>query len=291
MQDVMNKILVRSGMSNSSSELAPIQCQYCGKDKPQTQIEHPFNGEMRWVHCACPCEVKRLEDFKREQDAAKRRHRINRTLKLSSAMDEIKDMTFTNYRSRPGTESAYEEVRNAIDNFDERGKLGVFIFGETGNGKSHLTAAGGNELISKGYAVIFMAEKDLLSRLQATQNFKNEESFAEIMGACMDADLLIWDDFLSSQNLSKNDKDWIFQIVNGRERANKPIWYTSNMTPKEFRDDNTAYVLDDKGRTWWRIIGNSECRLNKATNHRKAYATARAMGVSVEEYESLDNHG
>lgn len=289
MKDVMSRILAQSGMSNSSSELSPIQCQYCGNDKPQTQIEHPFNGEMRWVHCACPCEVKRLEDFKREQEAAKKRARINRTLRLSSAMDEIKDMTFANYRKRPGTELAYEEVRNAVDNFEERGKLGVFIFGETGNGKSHLTAAGGNELIKKGYAVIFIAEKDLLSRLQSTRNFKNEESFAEIMGACMDADLLIWDDFLSSQSLDKHERDWIFQIVNGRERANKPIWYTSNITPEEFRGENKGekieFKLDDKGRTWWRILGNSECRLNKAGNHRKSYATARALGMSVEEYE------
>lgn len=285
MKNVMNKILVRSGLSDSSGELEPIKCQYCEKDKPQTQIEHPFTGELRWVYCACPCEIDRLNEFKREQAAAKKRIRINKTLKLSSAMDEIKDMTFANYKNRPGTESAYEEVRNAVDNFDERGKLGVFIFGETGNGKSHLTAAGGNELIAKGYAVIFIAEKDLLSRLQATQNFRNEESFAEIMGACMDADLLIWDDFLSSQRLSPNERDWIFQIVNGRERANKPIWYTSNITPEEFEDDATAYRLDDKGRTWWRIVGNSEALLNTATNHRKAYAMAKSFGLSIEEYE------
>src|SRR5690625_1418237 len=104
----MNKILANSGMSNSSDELEPIPCQYCGKDKPQTQIEHPFNGEVRWVHCACQCEVERMNEYKREQEAKEKRVRINRTLKLSSAMDEIKSMPFANYRKRPGTESAYE---------------------------------------------------------------------------------------------------------------------------------------------------------------------------------------
>lgn len=285
----MNRILARSGMSNSSDKLEPIQCQYCGMDKPQTQIEHPFLEEMRWVHCACQCEIDRLDEFKREQKAKEKRIRINRALKLSSAMEDIKGMTFDNYKIRPGTESSYQEIRSAIDNFEERGKLGTFIFGETGNGKSHLTAAGGNELISKGYAVIFIAEKDLLSRLQATRNFNNKESFGEIMNACMEADLLIWDDFMSSQRLSNDEKDWIFQIINGRERANKPIWYTSNITPKEFQDNDTAYILDDKGRTWWRILGNSECVLNQATNHRRAYAMARVLGISVEEYE--EKHG
>lgn len=281
----MENILTNSGMSNSLDKPDPIPCEVCGLDKPQTQVEHPFKKVMTWVYCVCPCVTASNEAFKRDQDSKEKRIKINRALKLSSAMDDIKAMTFENYKIRPGTESAHKEIRSAVDKFDARGRLGVFIFGETGNGKSHITAAGGNELIEKGYAVIFIAEKDLLSRLQATRNFNNKESFGEIMNACLEADLLIWDDFMSSQRLSLDEKDWIFQIVNGRERANKPIWYTSNITPVEFQSEETPYKLDDKGRTWWRILGNSECIYNQATNHRKAYAMARALDVSVEEYE------
>lgn len=189
---------------------------------------------------------------------------------------------------RNGAEKAYQEIKSAVENFKERGKLGVFIFGETGNGKSHLTAAGGNELIKQGYAVIFITEKDLFSRLQATKDFRNEETFQEIMGACLDADLLIWDDFMSSQRLRDEEKDWIFQIINGRERADKPIWATSNITPKEFESDEIAYRLDDKGRTWWRIIGNMNCVFNRAANYRKSRAMARALGVSISEYEAKE---
>jgi len=276
-------------MSNSLDKPDPIPCEACGLDKPQSQIEHPFKEVMTWVHCACPCVVAKNKKFWDDQKNAEKRIKINRALKLSSSMDDIKSMTFENYKIRPGTESAHKEIRSAVDKFDARGRLGVFIFGETGNGKSHITAAGGNELIEKGYSVIFIAEKDLLSRLQATRNFNNKESFGEIMNACLEADLLIWDDFMSSQRLSLDEKDWIFQIVNGRERANKPIWYTSNITTAEFESDLTPYKLDDKGRTWWRILGNSECIYNQASNHRKAYAMSRAMGISVEEYENGRN--
>lgn len=286
MKAEMEQILSRAGMSNSLDKPDPIQCSICGKDKPQTQVLHPIKNEMRWVHCACPCEIKQLEDFKKEQQLNDRKIKINRSLKLSSAMADIRSMTFDNYKLRDGAQEAYEEIKSAVDNFDKRKKLGVFIFGETGNGKSHLTAAGGNELISKGYAVIYITEKDLFSRLQSTKNFRNEESFQEIMGACLDADLLIWDDFMSSQNLRPEEKDWIFQIINGRERANKPIWATSNITPDEFQSDEIAYKLDDKGRTWWRILGNMECIFNRALNYRKSKAMARAMGISIEEYEN-----
>ena len=253
------------------------------------QIKHPFKEGMRWVSLACPCEAKELERLRSEQVNNEKRARINRALKLSSAMDEIKSMTFANYKVRPGTESAHKEILSAVEKFEARGRLGVFIFGETGNGKSHLTAAGGNELITRGHTVIFIAEKDLLSRLQATRNFNNKESFGEIMSACLDADLLIWDDFLSSQRLSNDEKDWIFQIINGRERANKPIWYTSNITPAEFKGENDGekieFKFDNKGRTWWRIVANSECIFNRATNRRRAAAEARALGISIDEYE------
>lgn len=275
----MQNILAKAGMSNSLDKPEPVKCDKCGEDKPQTQVKHPFDGKMRWVHCACPCEIKEMEDFNREQASKARRIKIERLLKLSSAMDDIKSMTFENYQRRVGTEESYKEVRHAIDNFEDREKLGVFIFGETGNGKSHLTAAGGNELINKGYAVIFITEKDLFSRLRATNDFRNEESFQEIMGACLEADLLIWDDFMSSQNLRPDEKDWTFQIINGRERANKPIWITSNITPDEFQSDSIAYKLDDKGRTWWRLMGNMNAVFNRASNYRKEKAIKRAKGL------------
>lgn len=289
MKNTMNNILAHSGMSNSTSKPEPVQCRFCGKDGEQVQIEHPFKKVMHWVSLACPCEAKERQRQKDEQATREKRTRISRALKLSSAMEDIKSMTFDNFIIREGSKSAYNEIVSAVKDFDERKRQGVLIFGETGNGKSHLTAAGGNELIKQGYAVIYITEKDLFGRLKATNNFKNPETFSEIMNACLDADLLIWDDFMSSQRLSNDEKDWIFQIINGRERANKPIWMTSNLTTKEFESGSIAYVLDDKGRTWWRIIGNMNCIYNQAMNYRRSTAMSRAMGISIEEYENKES--
>ena len=285
MENAMNKILAHSGMSNSTSKEPPKQCRFCGKDEEQVQIKHPFKDALHWVSLACPCEAIERQRERDEQATRERRTRISRALKLSSAMDDIKSMTFDNFKMREGSNSSYKEIVSAVRNFDERKRQGVFIFGETGNGKSHLTAAGGNELIKRGYAVIYITEKDLFGRLKATNNFKNPETFGEIMNACLDADLLIWDDFMSSQKLSDDERDWIFQIINGRERANKPIWMTSNLTPAEFQSGDIAYRLDNKGRTWWRIIGNMDSVWNQALNYRKSKAMAKALEISIEEYE------
>lgn len=291
MKESGEKILKELGMSDSSSKPEPIYCDECGKERKQIQIEHPFTKELRWVPCACECVLKETEEWQQKIKNFEKQQRINKILRMSSALEDIKNMTFANYRPRKGTENAYQEIKNAVEKFKERGRLGVFLFGETGNGKSHLTAAGGNALLEKGYAVIFLTEKDLLSRFNATKNFNNEESFHEIMDACLRADLLIWDDFMSSQRLSLDEKDYIFQIINGRERANKPIWATSNITPDEFESDEIAYKLDDKGRTWWRLMANMNCIYNRASNYRKTMAMSRALGISVDEYEKGDGFG
>ena len=282
MKKQLNQMMTNLGASNSLNKL---YCQECGKERKQTQIKHAFEDRLMWVPIACECSIKILEDIKNNEARTYKRNKINRILKLSSSYGELKTLTLSNYKDRNGNETAKDEIIDAVNNFDERGKLGVFIFGETGNGKSHLTAAGGNELIKKGYSVAFMTEKDLLSRFNSTKNFNNKESFYEIMEACVNADLLIWDDFMSSQRLTSEEKDWIFQVVNGRERADKPIWATSNLTVQEFQNDQTALKLDDKGRTWWRLVGNMNCIFNKSTNYRKVKAMARVTGVSEDEYD------
>lgn len=270
----MSAFLQSLPISGSIDEPEAVYCEYCKKEKAQVLRDIPLIGK-RWTVIACECELKELEERKEEQKQRKKRLKINRLLRLSSANEDLRKMTFDNYHIRNGCEHSYEEVMDAVKNFKKREKLGFMIFGETGNGKTHLTAAGANALIDQNYSVIFLTEKDLLSRLQATKRFSNQDSFTDIMNACLEADLLIWDDFLSSQRLTYEEKDWIFQIVNGRERANRPIWATSNLSPEEFQNPNTAFLLDDKGRTWWRLIANMNCIYNSATNYRAIQAMER----------------
>lgn len=285
----MEKSIAHLPITNSSSEQEkpePMICDICGKDKPMLFIDVPLKGK-RWVHCACECEVNEKERWKQEQKRREKNIQIKKILRLSSSIEELKNYSFENLTIRPGMENAYQEVKEAVRDFDSRGKLGILLFGESGNGKTHLTASGANELLKRGYSVIFLTEKDLLSRIRETDHFDNEERFFEIMNACMEADLLVWDDLLSSQRLDKKEKDWIFQVINGRERANKPIWFTSNLSPDEFSSGKYARILDDKERTWWRIVGNNNCIYNRATNFRKLQAISRTKGISIEELEGM----
>ncbi|MGO4890677.1 ATP-binding protein [Anaerobacillus sp. MEB173] len=277
-QKGMKSMMSMLPISNSTNKPEPVYCPYCKKENEVKLRDIPLVGKG-WTINACDCEIKRIDDMYREQKAKQRRIRIEKFLKLSSTNEDLVKMTFANFIKRPGSEQTLKEIENAVQNFEKRGKLGVFIFGETGNGKSHLTAAGANELMNQGYSVIYLTEKDLYSRLQETKRFQNPETLLEIMNACLEADLLIWDDFMSSQRLTDDEKDWTFQIINGRERANKPIWLTSNLTPEEFDHPDTKYRFDNKARTWWRLIGNMNCVYNRASNYRAHLAMERMRGI------------
>lgn len=262
----------------------PLECHLCGKPKEQLFVEIPLIGG-RWVHAACPCEIEEQERFKREQERMEKQRKIRQILRLSSSMEQLREYSWENLKIRRGMKAAVEKVKEAVVNFEQSGGIGILMFGEPGNGKTHITACGANELLARGYSVIFLTEKDLLNRFRETDHYDNKERFSDIMDACLEADLLVWDDFLSSQRLTKDEKDWMFCIFNGRERAKKPIWFTSNLTEHEFQTHKYSKILDDKGRTWERILGRNEAVLNWATSFRMLQAIARSRGVPVEELE------
>lgn len=276
----MNKQGLNQMWNKMSSESREAKyCPICKQEKPTIKIKHPFKDEMTEVRPICKCEAEEDEKFWQKQKDDERKRKINKILKMSSELANIKEFTFDNYERRKGNEAVIDEVKKAVNNFDQKDRMGLFIFGVTGNGKSHATAAGGNELLEKGYSVIFLTEKDLLNRLKATNNFNNHETFDEVMSAAVNADLLIWDDFLSSTQLNGAEKDWIFQIINGRERAKKPIWFTSNLTLEQVKSPQMELVLDPKGRNWWRIMNSVELVYNSAINERQDRVMKRMKGL------------
>src|SRR5699024_5917625 len=176
----------------ASNSINNPTCPICGEDKPKVQVKHPFKDEMTEVVAACPCEIEEIEAFERHQKMKEKKRKIDRILKMSSELDSIKNLSFDNYSKREGNEHVIQEVKKAVKKFNKSDGMGLFIFGISGNGKSHATAAGGNALIEQGYSVIFLTEKDLLNRLKATNNFNNHETFSEVMSASVNADLLVW---------------------------------------------------------------------------------------------------
>ncbi|RBN37768.1 hypothetical protein DMN50_28805, partial [Priestia megaterium] len=135
LNQMMNNLpIIDSTFRNQRPE--PLICEYCGKEKPILSKDIPLVGK-RWVHAACPCKEIRDNEFWEKQVQEATNRKIRQFLRLSSSIEELKKYSFDSLIIRPGMETAYEKMKESVECFENNGKLGLLIFGESGNGKTH----------------------------------------------------------------------------------------------------------------------------------------------------------
>lgn len=118
----------------------------------------------------------------------------------------------------------YEECKRFAEEFNGRG-YGLFMMGNTGLGKTHLSLAIANELIGKGYCVIYGSVPELLRRLDKEQ-FKNAEG--DTMELVTDCELLILDD-LGAENNTDRYTSLLYEMINARQSRSLPMIINTNL--------------------------------------------------------------
>ncbi len=102
----------------------------------------------------------------------------------------------------------------------------ILIFGNTGLGKTHISLAIANEVLQKGYSVIYDSIINILRDIEK-EHFSHEKS-SEILDLITDTDLLILDD-LGTEFESKFYNSAIYNIINSRLIKEKPTIINTNM--------------------------------------------------------------
>jgi DNA replication protein DnaC len=240
-------------------------CPHCKELVPKLELE--ILGQRKVVQPKCPCEVKAEEEkLQRLVDAGEKRE-VEKRFALSSLGDRFKDSTFHNFEMRLGSEKSFQMAYQYAQEFNEWGSDSLLIWGDYGNGKSHLAAAIANELNERGKIVIFQSVPELLERIRSTFNKNSRESENEILTALQMCHLLILDD-IGAEKVTDWVQEALFRIIDKRYRKKKPILYTSNLKPS---------MLSDKlgGRIYDRITETSLTIENKASSYRRQKAAER----------------
>ena len=124
-----------------------------------------------------------------------------------------------------------KKCRSYVDTFGKEVRS-IIMRGDTGLGKTHLSLAIANEVIKKGFGVIYCSAPDILAKLEKEQfsrNYNREESTEDTLKEC---DLLIFDD-IGSEFSTAFTKNKIYNLVNYRLSSNKPTIISTNLTFKE----------------------------------------------------------
>lgn len=115
----------------------------------------------------------------------------------------------------------------------------ILMFGKTGLGKTHLSLAIANEVLKKGFSVLYDSVINFLRQVEK-EHFGKEERGTDTLELLLSCDLLILDD-LGTEFRSQFYQSAVYNIINTRMNRNKPTIISTNMDY-----DGISYHYDER---------------------------------------------
>jgi len=211
------------------------QCPIChgvGYVRQDLPVGHPDFGKLQ----ICTCRHGQISQ------------QIHRKLFALSNLEELKHLTFENFKSRgyvglrevqaESLERAYNQARQ----FSQSLTGWLILQGKFGCGKTHLAAAIANFAVGMGVPTLFITVPDLLDSLRFAYD-STETTFEERFDEIRNAPLLVLDDF-GTQNATAWAQEKLFQIINFRYINHLPLVVTTNLMLNEIEERIQSRFLD-----------------------------------------------
>ena len=137
----------------------------------------------------------------------------------------------------------YKRCRGFVEKFpDKCGNL--FMYGDTGLGKTYLSACIAKEISARGCSVCYDTAVSALGAFERQQFSKNPEE-AELAGAKvkreLDCDLMILDD-LGTEVITSVSISALYTLINTRLTERRPLIINTNLTPEALRIKYTDQI-------------------------------------------------
>ena len=216
LQSELRVLLNENGYGENATE-PQYSCKKCGDTGY-------YESQGRTVMCAC---------MKRELVACACEE-VNRTAPLKLCTFESFDPDSYSLTPDPSTgivprrhmEKIYKYCMGYAQSFTPASGS-ILMKGATGLGKTHLSLAIANEVIRRGYGVIYASAPELLLKLEK-EHFSREQS-GDTFDALLSCDLLIIDD-LGTEFKTAFSVSQIYNLFNSRVLQGKPVIISTNLT-------------------------------------------------------------
>ena len=226
-------------------------CKVCNKPK---QCKVVFARKEYIVGCICDCP----DEVSQDRENAKKLEQIN-NIKAGITDDIYKAMTFDK------ADGEIKFAKRYVENFEKyyAENIGLMIIGSKGTGKTFAAACIANALCENMQSV-YMA--NVLSLTQQISSFDNEY----ILNKIKNCKLLIIDD-IGAERQTDYICEQIYNIVETRYRAKKPLIITSNLTLEQLKtceDIRLVRTYDRLKEMCHPIVMTGESRRIKKANDR-----------------------
>lgn len=208
-----------------------IYCRHCRTPRSWKSDDGEMSGR-----CACACQSKAFEEEQARNKAEERMRELNRLKRNSLLGERYKNSSFDKLDlNRPQSfVRAVERCKKFCENWKEVKKrgLGIYLYGDSGLGKTELTACICNNLLEKYVTVLVTSFIELSKRIRASFQSGNYETEEEIIDMFASVDLLILDD-IGTDKMRKGEEDTfmqnrVYDVINRRYVKLLPTVFTSN---------------------------------------------------------------
>lgn len=206
-------------------ETGLLVCGVCGEPK-QMRVE--LLGMAQTVPCDCRCIQE--EKSRQREEQARRDAEYRATRRRSECFgDDMRKAGCTFDSDDQKNAKLARQVRGYVRQFEkfrQEGR-GLLFLGPTGTGKTFYACCIANALIDAGYSAIVTNFAQIANDLQGTFDK------AQVHNRLLRADLLVLDDLAAERDTSFM-QEIVFQVVEERSAAKKPLIVTSNVSTQEF---------------------------------------------------------
>lgn len=246
---------------------------YCNKCNTPRTTHIELLGVPKIVRCICKCEKEELDKKEKERVLQERLLRLAKLQENSLMGLKYQNVNFNNtiISQNDSFYQAYQRCKKYCENYEITVKegMGIYIFGNSGVGKTRLTACMANDLLKKGVQVIFTNFFEISKAIRNTYNSGVADTEGKLLHRLNTVDVLFLDD-LGTESLAKNDgnnflQDKIFEIINARYNNNKSTIFTSNYSMNQLVSERGVMA-----KTVDRIFEMSTAKLEiKGTSYRQ----------------------
>lgn len=206
-------------------ETGLLVCGVCGEPK-QMRVE--LLGMAQTVPCDCRC-IQEEKSRQREEQARRDAEYRAAKRRTECFRDDMRKAGCTFDSDDQKNAKLARQVRGYVRQFEkfrQEGR-GLLFLGPTGTGKTFYACCIANALIDAGYSAIVTNFAQIANDLQGTFDK------AQVHNRLLLADLLVLDDLAAERDTSFM-QEIVFQVVEERSAAKKPMIVTSNISTQEF---------------------------------------------------------
>ena len=199
--------------------------------------------------------------------------RIERLFKSSQITPAFRNKTFENFVTAgrpPAVRAMYDCAKDYADKFhdlQDQENNWLVLLGEPGSGKTHLSMAVANRLLSRGITVLYFQHVEGIGELKDALDRRGEERIGSKLEQMKKVSLLVWDDLFWGKGYPRDfELEIVFEVLNYRYLNLLPTVISSNRTHLQLLEINSTIGsrIIERGKGRMVVVQGSEANYRLA---------------------------